>query len=65
MKKAVFALLLIGLVGFSVVASGCIGGGGGGSEKIKILYTYTGGSFGDAAKGKQATQAQLQQGGPG
>lgn len=61
MKKAVFALLLIGLVGFSVVASGCIGGGGGGSEKIKILYTYTG-SFGDAAKGKQATQAQLQQG---
>ncbi|ASJ02717.1 sugar-binding protein [Thermococcus profundus] len=30
MKKAIFALLLIGLVGFSVVASGCIGGGGGG-----------------------------------
>ncbi len=46
----------------SVVASGCISGGSSKEEtKINILYTYTG-SFGDPAKGKQATQAQLQQG---
>ncbi|EEB74346.1 BMP family ABC transporter substrate-binding protein [Thermococcus sp. AM4] len=58
--KSVFALLVVGLVALSVAASGCISGGG---EKtgINILYTYTG-SFGDPAKGKQAAQAQLQQG---
>lgn len=51
MKKVVFVLLLIGFVGFSVVVSGCIGGGGGGFEKIKILYMYMG-FFGDVVKGK-------------
>lgn len=58
--RRLLALFLIGVMAFSVVASGCISGG---EEKtgINILYTYTG-SFGDPAKGKQATQAQLQQG---
>ncbi|CAI1493553.1 BMP family lipoprotein [Thermococcus nautili] len=46
----------------SIVASGCISGNSSSAEtKINILYTYTG-SFGDPAKGKQAAQAQLQQG---
>jgi len=48
----------------SLAASGCIGGNNtqtGTEAKINILYTYTG-SFGDPAKGKQAAQAQLQQG---
>jgi len=57
-----FGILLVGLMALSVVASGCISGGTSESVKtIKILYTYTG-SFGDPAKGKQAAQAQLQQG---
>ena len=62
--RKLFGLLLVGLMALSVVASGCIGGSGGGEKtqtKINILYTYTG-SFGDPAKGKQAAQAQLQQG---
>ena len=57
-----FGILLVGLMALSVVASGCISGGSSKEEtKINILYTYTG-SFGDPAKGKQAAQAQLQQG---
>lgn len=58
--RRLLALFLIGVMAFSIVASGCISGG---EEKtgINILYTYTG-HFGDPAKGKQATQAQLQQG---
>ncbi|NJE61075.1 BMP family ABC transporter substrate-binding protein [Thermococcus sp. 21S7] len=58
--KKLFSLFLIGILALGVVASGCISGG---EEKtgINILYTYTG-SFGDPAKGKQAAQAQLQQG---
>ena len=75
--KRWIALFLIGLMAISVAASGCISGGGGTStssqsstqtttsnyapSKINILYTYTG-SFSDPAKGKQAAQAQLQQG---
>ncbi|WP_366940154.1 BMP family lipoprotein [Thermococcus sp.] len=62
MKKGAFALFLIGLLAVSVVASGCISGGNKKTvNQIKILYTYTG-SFSDPAKGKQAAQAQLQQG---
>ena len=66
--RKLFGLLLVGLMALSVVASGCISGGGTSTgtatnvpTKINILYTYTG-SFGDPAKGKQAAQAQLQQG---
>ncbi|WP_099211373.1 BMP family lipoprotein [Thermococcus henrietii] len=68
--RKLFGLLLVGLMALSVVASGCISGGGTSTQsptatkvpnKINILYTYTG-SFSDPAKGKQAAQAQLQQG---
>ncbi len=61
MRKESLAFLMIGLLALSIVASGCISGGGTTSEKINILYTYTG-SFSDPAKGKTAAQAQLQQG---
>ncbi|WP_366938893.1 BMP family ABC transporter substrate-binding protein [Thermococcus sp.] len=70
MKKWL-SIFLIGLMALSVVASGCINGSNSTSNptatnsptptKINILYTYTG-SFSDPAKGKQAAQAQLQQG---
>ncbi|WP_367270879.1 BMP family protein [Thermococcus sp.] len=60
MKKWL-SIFLVGLVALSIVASGCISGSNSTSTKINILYTYTG-SFSDPAKGKQAAQAQLQQG---
>ncbi len=64
MKKWL-SIFLVGLVALSIVASGCISGGNSTNSstptKINILYTYTG-SFSDPAKGKQAAQAQLQQG---
>jgi len=66
--KRMLSLVLIGLMAISIVASGCISSSGTSSgtsssapTKINILYTYTG-SFSDPAKGKQAAQAQLQQG---
>ncbi len=71
MVKKWLSILLVGLMALSVVASGCINGNnstgsstatkGPTPTKINILYTYTG-SFSDPAKGKQAAQAQLQQG---
>ncbi|WP_461867013.1 BMP family lipoprotein [Thermococcus sp.] len=60
MEKKLLAFLMMGLLALSIVASGCISSGGT-KTSIKILYTYTG-AFNDPAKGKTATQAQLQQG---